>query len=676
MLRSCFILLFGLVVFCNSTAQELRPAAFAKVSVEAPVSIQNPTAINSKAIDFSPAYLAQGIVFPTGRNSKGTRDKKINSTFFELFYADLDPNDNPLKPSPFSTEINSMLHEGPVSFTNDGQRIFFTRNTSEKGIRRADKNGLTRLQIFTATKGKYDWENIKALPFNANHFSCVHPSWDEEQGRLYFASNMLDGQGGYDLYYAEFADSTWGDPVNLGETINTAGNEQFPFYHPSGQLFFTSNGYHGLGGLDMYMTNLAGPDHRIINLGEPFNSEADDLGIILNPTGTKGFFASNREGGLGRDDIYQFGAPQGIDGRTLPPAVSLPVFVINATNKAAIPGASIRIFEKRGDQFFQKDKSLFEAVLLPQSEGSTQLVFKTLRNDLSNLGSPNASTDVAGNAQINLLGFREYKFLLDAPGYETLEYSYLTDANQAPKTAEIEMSPRNCLQVKGGAYSALTKGPIPSTLIKIRSLSTGQENIMLSNALGRFDACLDYGDVYELTAYKEKFEAQTIRVKPTDFANQRNRAVDFTLKPDRGLYGEGTVIILENIYYDFDKYQIRAGAALELEELAQLMRIYPSMEVRLEAHTDSRGDNRYNKRLSEQRALAAKQYLAARQIQPYRIQTQGKGESMLRNQCSNGKPCSELDHQYNRRTVVIITKMADPVPVRYQLNTPETVGGK
>ena len=676
MLKSCFIILLGLIVICNGTAQDLRPAAFAKVSTEAPVAIKNATAINSAAIDFSPAYLAQGIVFPTGRNNKGSRDKKINSTFFELFYSDLDPNDHPLKPTPFSVEINSMLHEGPVSFTEDGQRIFFTRNTSEKGVRRADKSGLTRLQIFTATKGKYDWENITALPFNANHFSCVHPSWDEGKGRLYFASNMIDGEGGYDLYYAEFADSTWGDPVNLGKEINTAGNEQFPFYHQSGQLFFTSNGYQGLGGLDMYMTNLAGPDHRIINLGEPFNTEGDDLGIILNQAGTKGFFASNREGGLGRDDIYNFDAPKGINGRTLPPQIALPLFVINATNKATIPGVAIRVFEKRGDQFFQKDKSLFEAVLLPQSEGSTQLVFKTLRSDLSNLGSPDATTDVDGSAQVNLLGFREYKFLLAAPGYETLEYSYLTTADQTPETAEIEMSPRNCLAVKGGAYSALTKGPIPSTLIKIKSLSTGQEKIILSNALGRFDACLDYGDVYELTAYKEKFEAQSIRIKPADFANQRNRAVDFTLKPDRGLYGEGTVIVLENIYYDFDKYQIRAGAALELEELAQLMRIYPSMEVRLEAHTDSRGDTGYNRRLSEKRALAAKNYLAARQIQPYRIQTDGKGESMLRNQCSNGKRCSELEHQYNRRTVVIITKMDDPVPVRYQLNAPETVGGK
>lgn len=650
-----------------------KAASFAQNNDEFPVSINNVTILNSPALDFSPSYFKQGLVYCTARNNKGTRDKKINSTFFELYYADLDPNGSVLKPSPFSPEINSVLHEGPITFSDNGNQIFFTRNNSNKGVRKADKDGVTRLQIFSATKGNYDWENITALPWNADHYSCVHPTWDEQTQRLYFSSNMEDGQGGYDLYYVQYSAEGWAAPINLGAGINTAEDELFPFIHQSGYLFFASDGYKGYGGLDIYMSSLTGEDKRIINLGEPFNSELDDLGLILNANGKKGFFSSNRGRGIGQDDIYQFDAPNGIQGRTLPPEISQELVVLNSNTSTGISGAGIRIFEKKGDQYFHKNKSLFEAVLMPQENDSGQLIFKTLRKDLSNLGLPDANSDASGEAVLNLQGFKTYKLLVHAPGYETQEKTLVTTSSPSAQAIEIFLTPKNCLDIKGSVDSELTQGPVANAVIKIVSKKTGLEEILLSNAQGKFNSCLHYGDEYKITAYKERFKASSIDLRPDDFVEQRNKQVNFNLVPDPSAYGAGTVIVLENIYYDFDKYQIRAGAALELEELAQIMRIYPSMEIELVAHTDSRGAAGYNLKLSGKRAASAKRYLMNRGIAENRMKTRGFGEARPRNKCKDGIKCSELDHQYNRRTEVVITKMEEPIKVRYQKNAPEMV---
>ena len=139
----------------------------------------------------------------------------------------------------------------------------------------------------------------------------------------------------------------------------------------------------------------------------------------------------------------------------------------------------------------------------------------------------------------------------------------------------------------------------------------------------------------------------------------------------------GTVIVLEKIYYDFNKAIIRQGAAQELEALANLMNQYKTMEIELVSHTDCRGNDDYNQRLSEQRAIAAKNYLMVRGITENRIVARGAGESQLRNQCADGVNCSEEEHQYNRRTEVRIVRINETaVQVQYGDKGPEVINGK
>jgi len=127
------------------------------------------------------------------------------------------------------------------------------------------------------------------------------------------------GMGGTDIWMVEKRGITWSKPINLGPEVNTPKNEVYPFIHNSGNLFFSSNGFNGAGGLDIYMVNFdVGPSGTVVNLGEPFNTKADDLGLILNPEGIKGFFTSKRASGKGNDDIYMFEAPEGIWGKTVP----------------------------------------------------------------------------------------------------------------------------------------------------------------------------------------------------------------------------------------------------------------------------------------------------------------------------------------------------------------------
>ena len=138
----------------------------------------------------------------------------------------------------------------------------------------------------------------------------------------------------------------------------------------------------------------------------------------------------------------------------------------------------------------------------------------------------------------------------------------------------------------------------------------------------------------------------------------------------------GTVIVLENIYYDFGKWNIRAGAARELDALSALMKKFPSMEIELSSHTDSRGSDEFNKELSVKRAEAAHRYLVARGVDSKRIKPLGMGEALIRNKCKDGIECSEEEHQYNRRTEIKIIRIDEPVSIKYEDKGPEVIDRK
>lgn len=329
------------------------------------VIIRNAEPINTENLEFSPAFYQNGIVYVTSRRNSGAVDKKIGETFFELFYSDLDRSGFPIKPQEFSVNMNSTMHEGPVTFNRKGNVVYFTRNNEENGIQKADSKGVTRLKIYEAIKGEFDWEDVRELSFNNDEFSTMHPSLSPDGRRLYFSSDMPGGYGGFDLYFAEKRGESWSMPINMGPEINTQLNEVFPYIHESGVLFFSSNGHNSRGGLDIFMINISTQSWgRVVNLGIPFNSPHDDLGFIIDGDGGFGYFTSSRSGGKGKDDIYYFELPDGMEGINTGIELATQFIVYNEKGGQRIPGAAIRVLE-RSDDGMIKENEFYDIQLVP-----------------------------------------------------------------------------------------------------------------------------------------------------------------------------------------------------------------------------------------------------------------------------------------------------------------------
>ncbi len=200
--------------------------------------------------------------------------------------------------------INSRYHEGPAVVLPEGS-LMFTRNNFYKGQAKTSSQGINKLKMFTATG--QNWTNIEAFPYNSDEYSVGHPAVNKEGSILVFVSDMPGGFGGTDLYYSVRTSSgrPWSKPINLGPKVNTEGNEQFPYFDKAGKLFFSSTGYAGLGGLDIFEVTLKDMKPMTVprNLGAPLNSPEDDFGIIWADDARSGFFSSNR---AGSDDIYRF----------------------------------------------------------------------------------------------------------------------------------------------------------------------------------------------------------------------------------------------------------------------------------------------------------------------------------------------------------------------------------
>lgn len=634
------------------------------------IKLQNTGNINSISGEFSPVLYLNGLVY-VKEPKNGPIDPQTGTPFFELYYAELDPNGIPLKPQPFSVEINSQLHEGPVTFSKKGDRIFFTRNNQKQGLSKADEEERVRLKIYEAQKGYFDWENVKELPLNNDNFDCMHPSLSADGKKLFFASNRPGGYGGFDLYFVTKQGNRWSDAINLGPEINTNKNESFPFIHESGILFFASNGHKGMGGLDLYMIDMSGRKWgKVRNLEKPFNSQEDDLGLVLNEDGTIGYFSSNREGGYGKDDIYMFEAPEGIKGMEIPDLQSAIIAVYESNTSRRSSGASIRIFEQSADGLINNDE-LYDLELMPSGGlASEEMILKLVRKKEQDLGAPQLITDRNGEAVTQFEANKDYLILVSKPGFETKEVTYSTGEEASDRPIEIAIVPSNCMSLEGKVISSRFKLNIPNAVVRILNHCTNREEVMRTNINGEFEHCIALGCDFTVIAEKEGFNPDSSSLSTVRIRGSRSINTQLMLTANNNSVlkepiRKGTVIILENIYYDFNKSAIRTGAAHELEGIAKLMKVYPSMEIELGAHTDSRGTEAYNLNLSLRRAESAKQFLVRRGVAAHRIKALGYGEAFLRNGCSDNVDCEEEDHQHNRRTEVKVIRMDEPVEIKY-----------
>lgn len=267
-------------------------------------------AVNTPYADYG-AYVHEGQFYYTSAKDTGNFVKKRHTwtgdAFTSLYSANAEGLETDKNSKAIKGKVQSRLNESSAILTHDGKTMYFTRNNIQNGKRRFDDKKATKLKIYRAELVGNNWANITELPFNSNQFNTAHPALSADEGTLYFSSDRPGGIGNGDLWKVTLSNGVYGKPENLGPEINTEGRETFPFI-VGDELYFSSNGRVGLGGLDVYVVKIKENTtySPVQNIGAPINSAFDDFAYYIDHSTNEGFFSSNRDGGKGNDDIYSF----------------------------------------------------------------------------------------------------------------------------------------------------------------------------------------------------------------------------------------------------------------------------------------------------------------------------------------------------------------------------------
>ncbi len=228
--------------------------------------------------------------------------------FLDLFIGDISEDGEIINAKQLKGDVKTKYHEADAIFTKDMKTVYFTRDNYYQDKRYKDEKGMTNLALFKADvieDGR--WENIVAFPYNNPKYSIGHPALSNDEKTLYFISDMPSTMGKTDVFRVSIlGDNQFSLPKNMGPAINTTGKEMFAYVSKDNVLYFSSDGWDGLGGLDVFAYNLKGKMEKPTNLGEPINSYSDDFAFLINDNTKTGYFSSNRGGGKGDDDIYYF----------------------------------------------------------------------------------------------------------------------------------------------------------------------------------------------------------------------------------------------------------------------------------------------------------------------------------------------------------------------------------
>ncbi len=454
------------------------------------------------------------------------KDAWTGLSFVSIFKVPVDTQNRITgKPKRVRNQSKKSIHRSSPVFTKDGNTVYFTQSNTISAKEGAD----VVLQIYRASIRNGVWQDPEKLEINGNDFSTAHPALSPEEDILYFSSDREGGRGNTDLYAVALGeDGSLGEVQNLGDQINTAGREVFPFVTEDHELYFSSDGHFGLGGLDVFYVKIEedGSMGPVVNVGEPINSRGDDFAFGINSKTKYGFVSSNRgltDSVFVKDNIYSFKENSPI------------------RYHSVIEGI---VTDKDSDQVL-KDV----AIVLTDFDGEEYARVRT---------------DEEGHYQVKTNIFDTYHIRATKTGYE------------------------------------------------------GDEKVSESN--------LEY--------QKIDFALLNTEIKAgTDLAKLLN---------------------ISMIHFDFDKYNIRSDAEVELEKVIAVMEEYPELKINIRSHTDSRGSRAYNDRLSRQRAQSTKAWLVDHGIDPDRLTAEGLGERELLNECKDGVPCTREQHQVNRRSEFII----------------------
>ena len=616
-----------------------RPNFIQKIK-DKPVQFRvNNLMINSPNSDFGPAYFgAKKFVFTSAKEDFKIGPKRIyvwnNQPYLNIYKGNRDEtNGNINDVQLWDKNVNTVFHDGPGNFTPNLKYFYFTRNNFYKNKEKKSKKGVNNLKIYFDELNTKDstYGKTREVFINNDEYSVGHPCINPDGKTIYFTSDMPGGFGGTDIYMAEIlSDGNIGKPENLGPTINTESNEMFPFMHLSGLFFFSSNGRTGLGGLDIFVSRYkSGKFAESENVGEPVNGPMDDFGFIMNEVQSQGYFASNRAGGRGDDDIYSF-----VMIRPFERIVLLKGIATNKRGGAILPKTAVTLFNDKNeaiDDTISDEKG--EYLFLVEEDNDYFLVGK---KDKFNDGTNKTSTKEMGekkevicDLELEMDVFALYGLITDSETKEPLDSATVTIFDQN-KNQILKIT-----TAKPGDF--------------YKELTTSKLNDKLDYTIKLFR----FGYVPKTVSYKKVID------KPGKIS--MHQEMDFTM--EKFSVGSDLMKVLEinPIYYDLDKYFIRKDAAIELDKIVALLKEYPKMELDIRSHTDCRSKAEYNRVLSNNRYLSAKEYIGSRvRNGRERLTGRGYGESQLLNNCACEPPieskCSNAEHQLNRRTEFIVKK--------------------
>lgn len=493
--------------------------------------------------------------------------------------------------------LHSSYNDGPIAFYQQYKKIVFSRNNLSAG-KPVAKDGRVNLELFFAdVNTEAEISEVEPFPYNNDGYSIGHPWISEDGNVLYFASNMPGGQGGADLYRSYKVDGKWSNPENLGPHINTLGDEFYPFLTNDSTLYFSSNGHGGLGGLDQYIVYLGKSSSPLPrNLGYPLNTSHDDFATVLDATGRKGLFSSNRPGGKGYDDVYHFSVRSFfLDGKVIE----------RMDSGALVSDAKIQFLNDKGQ------------------------VVDSLVSD--------------GNGQFHIdLDFdNDFSVKASKGGYSFVdEVRFSTKARTLGHGKLIVPLWKHSLFAKGVVYSNESQGRLQGAVVILENLTDGRKDSIITNTSDPYNFLVEPNKKYKIIARKEGYLPQQLLLN-TQGLFHGDLLNDFVLEEE--------FIDKVVIQFDYDKSHIRSGETPKLEELYHILKTRPHAMVHISAFADAQGTKEYNQGLSDRRAQAVLQYFEAKGIPASRILARGFGETLILNHCSEGVECPEEEHAKNRR---------------------------
>lgn len=588
--------------------------------------------INSEASEYSAASFDNTFYFLSNRNTKSDYNLKYSS---DLFTSKVDKDDMIFEtPKKVSGPANTRFGEIGYAIVPLSNEIYICRY--EPGKLDEYSLGYSLYKAFIGADNSISKpEKFKNEKFK---YAIAYPTLSFDGKFLLFASDAPGGFGGWDLYRAEFSSAGFTNIQNLGEKVNSAGDELYPYLLNDSIIFYATDGQGGLGGFDIYSKNLRDGNEYARNLGFPINSNSDDYGIYFE-TGLSGYFTSNRDGGMGSDDIYRFSIDQ----------LKLTGEVVDELNGENLKNVNIKINRSSG-----KDEALALAdngklVLVAKPGEELEITVEKEGYEIRVFTFNTANMTFIGNHSLTIGKLPVVKM---AKQTEPLAGAFELSPELIEKTQELDIYFATQIAL---SKSRLRPDYLRSLYPNIQDINELYDGKYYQYIVGKNS---DYflakeifkslkGNDVEMVAFENGNPVKVmkaLKAAHVDPAEARDPQVhEFIDKTTQ----KGS----ELIFYGLDLFRIPDGFEQSLNATIEALQKNPEYFLEIAAHTDKRGSDMYNRALSEERAKFLLEYLISKGISEKRIIAHGIGEKQLKKYCQE---CTEADHEQNRRAELIL----------------------